>query len=139
MTENQTAAPQTSPPDDEINLLYLLIVLAKHKIMIIGATFAAALLAVGYSLNLPNIYTATTKILPPQQSQSYASAMLSQLGGLAGMAGSSLGIKNPNHLYIAMLKSRNIMERVVQRLDMQKVYEQETLTGTLKALEGGTI
>src|SRR3989338_8565890 len=102
MTENQTTAPQPSPiDDDEINLLDLLIVLAKHKKRIIGLTFAAALLAIGYALSLTNIYTGTTKILPQQQSQSSASALLSQLGGLAG---SSLGIKNPNDLYVAMLK-----------------------------------
>jgi len=140
MSENQTAVPQpTSPGDDEINLLDLLIVLAKHKKRIIGVTFAAALVAVGYSLSLPNIYTATAKILPPQQSQSSASAMLSQLGGLAGMAGSSLGIKNPNDLYVSMLKSRNVMERIAKRFDLQKVYEQKTLTETLSALEGSTV
>lgn len=139
MSENQTAVPQPTPPDDEINLLDLLIVLARHKKRIIGLTIAAALLAVGYALSLTNIYTATTKILPPQQSQSSASAMLSQLGGLAGMAGSSLGIKNPNDLYVAMLKSRNVMEKIAKRFDLQKVYEQETLTGTLKALEGGMV
>ena len=137
MSENQIAIQQqATPEDDEINLLDLLIVLAKHKKRIIGATFAAALLAVGYALSLPNIYTGSTKILPPQQSQSSASAMLSQLGGLAGMAGGSLGIKNPNDLYIAMLKSRSVMEKIVKRFDLKKVYEQETLTGTLNALEG---
>lgn len=139
MTENQAAAPQTLPPDDdEINLLDLLIVLAKHKIMIAQVTIAAALLAIGISLLMTNIYTGTTKILPPQQSQSSASALLSQLGGLAGMAGGSLGIKNPNDLYVAMLKSRNIMEKIAKRFDLKKVYEAETMTATLKALEGST-
>ena len=148
--ESQTSQTATVQPEsnqiesrqfdeDEINLLDLLIVLAKHKKRIIGLTFAAALLAIGYALSLTNIYTATIKILPPQQSQSSASAMLSQLGGLAGMAGGSLGIKNPNDLYIAMLKSRTLMEKIVKRFDLQKIYEQETLTGTLKALEGSTV
>lgn len=140
--ENQTNTPvpdNRHPNEDEINLLDLLIVLAKHKKRIIGLTFAAALLAIGYALSLPNIYTATAKILPPQQSQPSASAMLSQLGGLAGMAGSSLGIKNPNDLYIAMLKSRSVMEKVVKRLDLQKVYKQETFNGAMSALEGSTV
>ena len=127
--ENQT------PVDDEINLIDLLIVIAKHKQRIVLLTFAAALLAIGISLLLPNSYTATTKILPPQQSQSSASAMLAQLGGLAGMAGGSLGIKNPADLYVALLKSRTLMEKIVKSFDLQKVYDQETLTGTLKQLE----
>lgn len=141
MPENQTTAqqrPLASPDDDEINLIDLLIVLAKHKKMILGVTLTAALLAIGYSLSLPNIYTGTTKILPPQQSQSSAGVLLNQLGGLAGMAGSSLSIKNPNDLYVAMLKSRNVMEKIVKRFDLQKIYKQETLTGTLNALQGST-
>lgn len=136
---NTTVPDNRQPDEDEINLLDLLIVLAKHKKRIIGVTIAAALLAVGYALSLANIYTGTTKILPPQQSQSSASAMLSQLGGLAGMAGGSLGIKNPNDLYVAMLKSRNVMEKIAKRFDLQKVYEQETLNGAMSALEGSMV
>jgi len=136
MPENQTLTPCQA--EDEISLLDLLIVLAKHKIMIMGVTIAAALISIAYALNLPNIYTGTTKVLSPQQSQSSASALLSQLGGLAGAAGGSLGIKNPNDLYIAMLRSRNVMEKIAKRFDLQKVYEAETTTDTLNALQGAS-
>lgn len=141
MPENPIISPQPSAPaEDEINLLDLLIVLAKHKKMILGLTFVSALLAAGISLLLPNIYTATAKILPPQSSQSSSvnSIMLAQLGGLAGAAGGALGLKDPNALYIAMMKSRNIGEKIVHRFDLQKVYEKKTVTETLKALEGAT-
>jgi uncharacterized protein involved in exopolysaccharide biosynthesis len=134
-TQNTTHATQSLPDDeDEISLLDLLIVLAKHKKMIFITTFVAALLSAGVTLLMSNIYTGTTKILPPQQNQSSANAMLNQLGGLAGMAGSSLGIKNPNDLYIGMLKSRNVMEKVAKRFDLQKIYETKTMTDTLKKL-----
>ena len=139
--ESQTSQPvqgNRQPEEDEINLLDLLIVLAKRKKMIISVTFAAALLAVGVSLQMPNIYTATTKILPPQQNQSSASAMLSQLGGLAGLAGSSMGIKNPNDLYIAMFKSRTLMEKVANRFGLQQIYKAKTLTATLSGLDGNS-
>lgn len=128
------------PPveNDEISLLDLLIVLARHKKMILGITFLAALLAVGYSLRLPNIYTGIVKILPPQQSQSSASALLNQLGGLAGMAGGSLGIKNSSDIYIAMLKSRTIMEKVALRFGLQNSYGAETMSDALNALAGAS-
>jgi len=95
MTESKIV---NSPPvaEDEINLIDLLIVLAKHKKMILSVTFVAALLAVGVSLLMPNIYTGTAKILPPQQNQSSASAMLGQLGGLAGLAGGGDGHQKPS-------------------------------------------
>lgn len=65
MSENQIAVPVPQPasPVDDDNLLDLLIVLAKHKIMIIGVTFAAALIAAAYSLSLPNIYTGMTGLV----------------------------------------------------------------------------
>lgn len=137
MTENQatTLAPQAFPDDDEINLLDLLLVLAKNKAMIIKVTFAAAMLSVGISLLMSNIYTGSAKILPPQQSQSSASAMLGQLGGLASLAGGSLRIKNPNDLFIAMLKSRTMLEKIAKRFDLQQLYEGKTMTDTLKKLE----
>lgn len=128
-------------PDDEISLLDLLIVLAKHKKMILGLTFAAAILAVCVSLLLPNVYTATTRILPPQSSQSssVSSMLAAQLGGLAGMAGGALGLKDPNALYVAMLKSRNIMEKVATRFDLQKVYGTKFTVDTLRVLEGASV
>jgi tyrosine-protein kinase Etk/Wzc len=137
MSENQTAVQQPTSPDDEINLLDLLIVLAKHKKMIMLVTFAAALVAIGISLLMPNIYTGTSKILPPQSSQSSSvnAIMLAQLGGLSGSAGAALGLKDPNALYVAMLKSRNIMEKIARRFDLQTVYEEKTMTDALKALE----
>jgi len=121
--------------DEEISLLDLLIVLAKHKWLILGLPFVAAILAVIYSLLLPNIYTGTTKILPPQQSQSTAAAMLGQLGGLAGIAGQSLGIKNPNDLYIGMLKSRTVADNLIKRFDLNKLYDEKYQSNTRKQLE----
>src|SRR5207245_10451796 len=57
-------------------LLDLLIVLAKHKRIVLGVPFATAVVAAFSSLFLSNIYTGTTRILPPQQSASAGSALL---------------------------------------------------------------
>lgn len=131
--------PRTTSNDpDEINLLDLAIVLAKHKWLVLGLPFAAAILAAIYSLLLPNIYTASTKILPPQQNQSAAASMLAQLGGLGGIAGGALGIKNPNDLYIGMLKSRTVADNLIQRFDLNNVFEQKLQSGTRTILEGMT-
>ena len=136
MNIENNALPQFG--EDEINFIDLLIVLAKHKVMIISVTFVAVLIALGISLLLPNIYTGTAKILPPQQNQSSASALLGQLGGLAGLAGGAMGIKSPADLYIAMLKSRTLNETIVKRFNLQQVYEAKTLTDTLKVLENNS-
>jgi tyrosine-protein kinase Etk/Wzc len=138
MPDNQAtnALQQAYPDEDEINLLDLLIVLAKHKAMILKVTLGAAILAVIVTLLMPNVYTGTVRLLPPQKNESSASAFLGQLGGLAGVAGGSLGIKNQADLYIAMLESRTLMEKIVKRFDLQQVYKTKTLTDTLKVLQG---
>lgn len=120
--------------DDEISLLDLLIVLAKHKRLLIGLPLLFGALALAYGLITKPIFEAKTTILPPQQQQSSAAAMLSQLGGLAGAAGASLGIKNPNDLYVAMLQSRSIADPLIGKFKLQEVYEAETLTDTRRKL-----
>jgi len=133
---------QPSGDDDEIGLLDLLIVLAKHKKLVLGLPFVVAVLAAGISLLLPFSYTGTTKILPPLQNQSGAAAMLAQLGGglsgLAGLAGSVAGIRGPNEVYIGMLKSRTVADNLIQRFDLMRIYEEKYPSRARKKLEGLT-
>ena len=123
MTE-PSASPdnQSTEADDEISLLDLLVVLARNKLLILGFPFVVALIAAGYSFTFTSIYTAYTKILPPQQSQSTSSAMLAQLGGLANLVGGATGIKGPNDTYIAILKSRTVADNLIERFGLMKVY-----------------
>src|SRR5712691_3477279 len=117
--------------DDEISPLDLLIVLVKHKRILLGFPFITAIVAAIVSLLLPNLYTGTTRILPPQQSASAASAMLSQLsvlGGLGGVAGGTLGIRNPNDLYVGMLKSRTVADSLISRFELGKIYGEARLS-----------
>src|SRR5947208_15877883 len=89
----------SSPADeDEVSLLDLLIVLAKHKRIVLGVPFVTAIAAAVISLFMSNVYTATTQILPPQRSALAGSALLNQLGGALGsfgaLAGGALGVGN---------------------------------------------
>src|SRR5262245_8337495 len=134
------AAPAGAPPaEEENNVLDLLVVLAKNKKMILGIPLWVAVLMSGVTLLMTNIYTATTKILPPLQSQSSASALLSQFAGLATLVGGTGGaIKNPNDIYVAILKSRTVEDALVTRFDLMKLYEQKYPSRARKLLEGVT-
>ena len=97
-----------SEAERETSLLDILIVVAERKRMIFLVTAITAVLAVIVSLLLPKRYTATVTLLPPQQNSSLGAVLSSELGGLGGMAalaGGGLGLKSPNDIYIAMLKS----------------------------------
>src|SRR6266446_211654 len=140
--QRDVPAKESEPTGDEISLLDLLIVLAKHKRLVLGLPLVVAIAAAIVSLLLPNIYTGTTRILPPQQSASAATALLNQLGGaaggLAGAASGALGIRNPNDLYVGMLKSRTVADNLIARFDLNRLYNQEFQSNTRKMLEGRT-
>ena len=131
--DNQTATAQAQMDDDEINLMDLLLVVAKHNRFILKLTGAVALLAVVIALLMDNVYTAKVMIMPPQQSQSSAASMLmAQVGALGGLAGVD---KSPSGLYIAMLKSRSVADILIDRFNLRTVYKTKTYVATRKALE----
>src|ERR1022692_2066314 len=106
----------------EVDAIAVLQVLANHKMQILKVTLAAALLALIVALLLPKMYTATTTVLPPQQNEPTATAMLGQLGAIAGLGSADLGLKNPDDLFVAMLGSRTIEDRLIDRFDLRRVY-----------------
>lgn len=126
--------------EDEISLLELIIVIAKRKRMIALTVVSVMALAAVVSILIPNRYTATTSLLPPQQPQSLTAALASQLGGgmLGAAAGKDLGLKNPNDVYVAMLSSRVIADALVQKLDLMKVYRDRRLSDARKDLQKAT-
>jgi len=146
-SENRKDAPaeKNASADDEVSLLDLLIVLAKHKRIVLGVPLVVAIAAAIISLFLPNIYTGTIWVLPPQQSASAASALLNQLGGalgglggLGGLAGGALGVRNPNELYVGMLRSRTVADNMISRFELGKLYGEDRLSDVRKRLEKET-
>ena len=135
MSESQRA-PETDSIEQEGGLLDLLIVLAKHKWLVVGLPLLAGVLAAGYALTLPNIYTATTKILPPQQQSSASSNMMQQLGILSGFY--SGAIRNPNDTFVGMLGSRTVADNLIKRFDLNTLFESKLQSVTRQQLAGMT-
>jgi tyrosine-protein kinase Etk/Wzc len=140
MNETQAIATNNNRQgvENEANVVELAIMLAKHKKLVIGLPVIAALVAAAVSFALPNVYMASTKLLPPQQPQSGAAALLSQLGGVASVVGGGSGIKNPNEVFIAMLKSRTVADRLVKKYDLMRVYGSTSPEKTRQALASDT-
>ena len=112
--------------NEDTTFVDIMIVLAKHKRKILWVPIAVALASTAISLALPNVYRAGTKLLPPQQAQSSASALLSQLGGVAGLAAGAAGLKNPTDVYLGMLRSRTVADRLIDKLQLKKVYDTDS-------------
>jgi tyrosine-protein kinase Etk/Wzc len=133
------------PAHKEISLLDLLIVVTRERKRILAGTGVAAVLGLLIALILPTRYTATTSILPPQQSSaSSGAALMAQLGNLGALAGGGggggggagvPGLKNPNDLQVALLRSRTVEDAVIERFHLGQLYGAKDETQARKLLE----
>lgn len=131
MTEAQQPITSLQPmDDDEISLLEIATAIGEEKKTILGFTGAGAVIGLAIALLTTPIFTAKTVILPPQQQASAASAMLSQLGGLASLAGGAAGIKSPDEQYVAFLKSARLQNELIAQYKLKERYEEDTLEDT---------
>lgn len=143
LRESPDAAPPLPRDEDEISLLDLAIVLAERKGTIVWTTAMFAAVSLLLALLLPKVYTATVVILPPQQNSSMATMLASQLTNLAPMAslaGGALGLKNPNDMYVSMLKSRTVEDAMVldPHFGLMKEYHAKLLSDGRTAFENHT-
>lgn len=136
--ENKIFTTPTVPGRDGFGTLAVLTALARNKKILIGLPFVSALVGLLISLSLSEVYRAGAKILPPQQAQSGAAALLSQLGGAAGVAAGAVGVKSPADLYIGMLKSRTVADKLIHKFQLDKVYGTDSQEKARRMLESNT-
>ena len=111
----QNELNSTDQYDDEIDLRELFSVLWDGKKLIVGITAVFALVAVFYALSIPNQYRATAMVLPAQGSGGGLSGALGQLGGLASLAGVSIGGGESSEAQVAqeIMRSRGFIEEFI--------------------------
>ena len=100
-----------------VDALDIALLLAEKKKFIFKFALLFTILGVLYSYVTPSVFTATAKILAPQQTQSNAVAILTQIGAVGG-GGGGVG-RNVNDVYLAMLKSRPVAYEIIQKFKLQ--------------------
>lgn len=104
---------------DEIDLRELFAVIWQGKWLIIAITAVFAIGSVALALYLPNIYKSEALLAPAAEEQGGGlSALASQFGGLASLAGVNLGAKggtDKTQLAIEVLKSRQFTSDFIQK------------------------
>ncbi|MBK1872201.1 LPS O-antigen length regulator [Marinobacter sp. 1-3A] len=110
-------AEQPYYPDDEIDLRELFDTLWRGKWIILLFTIVFAAAGVFYALSKPNIYQASV-LLAPAQDEGGAGGLRGQLGGLASLAGISLGGgggANPTLIAKEVLQTRAFLTDFIHR------------------------
>ena len=128
LTPNSDQFLQNPYPDDEIDLKELFGVLWAGKILIVAITAAFAIGSVLYALSISNQYKATALLAPAQADGGGLSSALGQLGGLASLAGVSIGGGESNESQIAqeIMKSWSFVESFIEDNNLEaEVYAAE--------------
>jgi uncharacterized protein involved in exopolysaccharide biosynthesis len=109
--------------------------------------FVTVLFAI-VALLLPNHYTATAKLMPPDYGTSSSLALSlpalsepSSAGGgagIMGMASRLLGINTSGELLIGVIQSQNVEDRVINKLSLMQVYSDRYIEDARKDLESHT-
>tara|TARA_B110000305_G_scaffold193795_1_gene217532 strand:- start:7484 stop:8401 length:918 start_codon:yes stop_codon:yes gene_type:complete len=107
MKDNNLDSNDFEYPEDEIDIKNLLKVLWGGKKTIIALTTLFSIVAVLYSLHLPNIYTSTA-LLSPSGQESSAGDSLGGIGGLASLAGISLSAQSTGNSAKALTKVKTL-------------------------------
>lgn len=85
-----------------------------------------ALGSMGIALLIPSRYEATTQLMPPDGQSSSGMAMLSAMagraGGLGGVVGDLLEVKNSGALFVGILGSRTVQDRLIGQFDLRHAY-----------------
>ena len=141
---DDTSLSKAPAQDYEVSLIDVLTQLAYRKWLIAKVTGVAVLIGLVLCFVLPVRYTSTTKIMPPQQTQSTASLMMNQLtggagGSLAALAGGGLGLKNPNDIYVGLLTSRPVADAIILKFNLAKEYHAKDMSSARKELGGDTV
>ena len=121
---------------ENISLLDLLIILATRKRMILTVVLLFAVTAAVVSLLLPPQYEASVSVLTPEKNSTVSASLGSQLGSLGGASAlAGLGIKNPNDMFVGMLKGHSVEDAMVKRFDLMHEYKTKYLSDARKAFE----
>jgi uncharacterized protein involved in exopolysaccharide biosynthesis len=102
------------------------------------------------ALVIPKRYEATTQLMPPENVSSEAVALLGTLGArgsepsgiaesiggasLGGVASDLLGMKNTSALFVVILYSRTVTDRLIDQFQLQRVYHAKLIEDARRLL-----
>jgi uncharacterized protein involved in exopolysaccharide biosynthesis len=134
-------------PDDskrsEKTLPYVRLMWA-HRRMLFRVSLYALLASAAIAFLIPTRYETTTRLMPPDNQSSSglmmaAAAMTSSGGGgLAGIANDVLGLKSSSDVFVGILGSRTVADKLIEQFDLKKVYHSSHMEDLRKDLAAHT-
>jgi uncharacterized protein involved in exopolysaccharide biosynthesis len=98
-----------------------------ERVLVFRATAIGFLTATLIAFLIPKRYTTATRLMPPDTQSASGMMMLAGLAqragnGLGAVAGDLLGMKSSGALFVGVLQSETVQNRLIEQFDLKKVY-----------------
>jgi uncharacterized protein involved in exopolysaccharide biosynthesis len=118
----------------------------EHRASLWRWTIIGLIVSIAMAFLVPAGYKTTAQLMPPDPQTGAGLAMLAALtggggnggGGLTSIATDLLGVKTSGSLFISVLQSRTVEDRIVDRFNLRSVYWKNTRQGARKKLGDNT-
>ena len=123
----ELSAPEVGGQDSRERLTEWLRLLWNERRFLARAVLAGMMVGLLIAFSLPKQYQASTQLMPPDSQSNSGMSMLAAMSartgsGLGAVAGDLLGVKSSGALFIGILRSRTVEDRLIERFNLKKVY-----------------
>jgi uncharacterized protein involved in exopolysaccharide biosynthesis len=130
--------PQETPQGSGDSVLYLRL-LWEHRRLLARVALYGLLASTLIAFLISARYESTARLMPPDSSQSgglamAAAALSGGAGGLGGIAGEMLGMKSTSDIFVGILSSRTVQDKLIQQFDLKRLYGDRRMEDTRKDL-----
>jgi uncharacterized protein involved in exopolysaccharide biosynthesis len=119
--------------EDPIKLLPYLQLLWQNRGFLLRATFSAFVASALITILVHARYHAVTRLMPPETQSSSGLGMLAAMASRAGtgsgasgfgggIASDLLGVKSSGALFVGIISSQTVQDRIIRDFDLQRVY-----------------
>jgi len=116
------------PMGAQPNGLAYLRLLWEHRRFLLRAAICALLASALVAFLIPASYESVTKLMPPEGQSSSGTGLLAAMAGRSGGAGLSsiagdlLGMRNSGALFVGILGSQTVADRLIEQFNLRHVY-----------------
>jgi uncharacterized protein involved in exopolysaccharide biosynthesis len=114
----------------------------EHSALLLRTFLVAMVISTAVAFLIPARYDATTQLMPPEGQAGSGMALLSAVagrtGGLGAVAGDLLGVKNSGALFVGVLQSRTVQDRLIEEFGLRNVYRESKMEDARLALASRT-
>jgi uncharacterized protein involved in exopolysaccharide biosynthesis len=136
-------SPEPGTRESSQKVLASLGLVWERRRLLFRVVLYALLASTAAAFLIPARYESTARLMPPdnQSASSLAAAsaaMSGAAGGLGGITGDFLGLKNTSDIFVGILGSRTVQDKLIQQFDLKKLYWDRRMEDARKDLANHT-